>query len=378
MSSSTSENGLHLLRASVSSSLALLSQFESSISARSPTNAPAPLQSPSSQPDPLDKIHTCATLIRAHTTKLSLLIITKPFTPSAVTKVLHELTLGPLPGLMSAVESCNEIFWGSTFREEVKSMARTLLRELRTLMGEIPLEERSPVLENKTGAASKDSLSCTGVVWEACDALIQLREEGIAGVVTQKAQEYHDMLEDAIAELQEWSNDVEEDDDDDDNDQNKLEFESNGAGGSSENDLEDLLQPSTTLSQGSAELRSQLELSLKKLSLVKMLYKAIIKRRLRCYPLPKPAESKDRQAMDDILRLESLMGVLKAVPEETDELASTFYELDTGRAREQLSLCLNLAENAAELSRQGWNSTSVSADEFGEWIKKWIVLIKKE
>lgn len=360
----------NVLRVLVSSATELIGQFEAALSGQ--YSQESSLDPASSPRDPLELLSKSATVIKAHTTKLALLITNKPFTPSAIASVIRELSSGPLPALMTGVELCYEAEWGSTFRHEVKSLVKTLLQELRALLHDIPLEGQAPFTagdENKI--TSKDSLASTGVVWEACEALIQLKAQGIAGVMVRKAQMYHDMLQDAIAELQEWSTDAEDDDDD----RAELESDQQRSEGGLVDEFDDLFQASNRLPKDHPELREQLDDSLKKLNLIRMLYKAIIKRRLQTYPPHKSGGLQDNETMPIMLRLEFLMKNLKAIPEETDELANAFYDLDADQAGNHLCHCLEMAKQAAEIAKLNWNE---SADEFGTWVDRWMDLINKK
>ena len=62
-----------------SSTLALLQRCTAALVEKTDSSAPRIADAP----DPLDVIHDASKLLKAHTTKLSLLVINKPFTPSA-------------------------------------------------------------------------------------------------------------------------------------------------------------------------------------------------------------------------------------------------------------------------------------------------------
>lgn len=272
---------------------------------------------------------------------------------------------------MSAVELCCPEVWSRTFNQEVKRGTLRLLQELKSLLGQIPLEkqpreEEKKKKKNRGEGNSAPNLTSTGVVWETCDTLLRLEKQGIAGMVTEKAQEYHDLIEDAISELQDWMKKSEDDDDDEDD----IHDES-GTG----DDFEDLFQPEERLSKDNTELRDQLESSLKRLTLVKMLYKAIIKRRLRSFASPSQGGNDASERTDSIQRLDAVMQDLKDIQEEADGLAGAFYRLDEKQAAYYLDQCLSTAKHAVLSMKRNWSG---SEDEFSSWLEKWIDMINKK
>ncbi|TIA45963.1 hypothetical protein D6C83_05600 [Aureobasidium pullulans] len=97
---SSSQTLIHLAQ----TQRALVAQFLASLAPNASTDTTAQL--PPNPPNPLHVLRDSATLLKAHTTKLALLLINKPFTPTAVTSVLRDATQTCLPAMMSAVELC--------------------------------------------------------------------------------------------------------------------------------------------------------------------------------------------------------------------------------------------------------------------------------
>ncbi|KAI7605709.1 hypothetical protein KC319_g21636, partial [Hortaea werneckii] len=88
-------------------------------------------------PNPLHLLRDTAKLIKAHVTKLSLLAINKPFTPSAVRKVLAELKATCIPALMSGSQICTQQQggkWSEMMGREVQARTRRVVRELESLV----------------------------------------------------------------------------------------------------------------------------------------------------------------------------------------------------------------------------------------------------
>ena len=361
-----------------SSIVALLDQFQSSIvEARVSSSPNDPAREQQRLTDPLAALEQSAILIKAQVTKLSLLCISEPFTPSAVMAVLRELSTSALPMLMSAVQSMPATLWGVTFTGELDRHVQRLLQELKTLLRDIPvLEEVGFSTRPGKKGDSQAKLQSAGVIWNACDELVELRQRDIAGVMAAKAQEYQDMLADAILELQEWSREVDHgdgksqdhgpvhsnDDNDDDDD---------GSNDDGDNNLNLLFCPRRPLAKDEVHLKAQLGSSLKRLSLIKMLYKPIIKRRLRTFPSPASSASSDTPLKNHagcLIKLDALMNHLKTIQDQTDELANTFYEHDAEAADTLMQECISLAKQSASAIRLTWAGEE---DELTPWLGKW-------
>ncbi len=105
---------------------------------------PKALQPASEKPvEALSLAHDSATLIRAHATKISLLIINEPFTSTAITKVLRELVAGPLPGLASASQLCDPTRYTETIRRDLSLRSSQVLKHIKELVQLIPRMGRS-------------------------------------------------------------------------------------------------------------------------------------------------------------------------------------------------------------------------------------------
>lgn len=157
MSTSTARcDGLETLKSTLSTTLDLISKLHASATPSKDTT--------DSGINAIDLAHDAASLVRAHTTKLSLLIINNPFTPSAVVRILRELMAGPLPALASAVELCVAGNYTKAMSEELKYRADVLFQRLDQFLGIIPLDGKIPSNDAKNGAAfvkGNGSLSAT-------------------------------------------------------------------------------------------------------------------------------------------------------------------------------------------------------------------------
>jgi hypothetical protein len=252
---------------------------------------------------------------------------------------------------------------------EVRAQVRRLLGAWGEVVGCVArLAERRKALEESSGAAKgkdegpsegerQDVLAATGVVWEACDALTKLCDGGIAGLVVRKAEEWRGVLLDAVEELKEWGEDVDDDDD-----------EAEGSDGGFE-DEDEMFGAANKLGKGDKELKEVLDRSVRKLKMVGVLYQALIKRRLKTFPGSAATGAADDKAhKDPITTLEELVELMKSIPEQVDDLASAFYDLDEDEAKTILDKCCGEAKSAAGLAKQSWKGTD---DEFTAWSAKW-------
>lgn len=346
----------------------LVAQYLASLAPNASTDSSTQL--PPNPPNPLHVLRDSATLLKAHTTKLALLLINKPFTPTAVTAVLRDATQTCLPAMMSAVELCRPDIWGVFLHHHVVAKVRTVMREMLSFLDEVLDVAR----EEDSSNHSKDTLASTGVLWDACDALIQLEKTGIAGLAVLKAQELRDTINDAIQELKEWEEgDGDEDDDDseDDNDDDDDDADSTTSSPQHSRDdqdeFDDIFSAANSLPKNRPDLKQRLNTSADKLKKIQFLYAAITKRRLKTFT-PEVASKKV-----NILTLDKLMHLLKELPESVDDLANAFYELDAQQIDAILATCVENACSAADLLKTDWNGKD---DEFTAWVTKWTAVVK--
>ena len=259
---------------------------------------------------------------------------------------------------MSAVQICEheKASWGNMMSTEVQLRVKRLFKELEMLLGEI---------RSISGGAAvigrRDSLSSTGVVWESCDAIIELEQLGIAGLALQKAKEYQDTIKDAIKELQEWK----EGDDLDSEGQGDPLADSDDEGVDGDKDsLDDLFNAANSMPKDRPELAALVEEVDGKLKKVVILYQALAKRRLNSF-------IEERNA-DAVTKLDDLMVHLRRMPHQVDDLVGTFYDLDGEAAEAGLKKTLTEANNACEAMSNDWQGQE---DEFTAWLTRWTAAV---
>ncbi|TVY83965.1 Uncharacterized protein LSUE1_G001928, partial [Lachnellula suecica] len=328
----------------------------------------------------LDLAHDSASLIRAHSTKLSLLIINKPFTASAISTVLRELVAGPLPGLASAVELCNAATYTKAMSEELAWRAKNVFVALGTLVKAVPLDGKTLSEDQKNGTGKtvgKGSLASTGVVWGACDAVVELKKLGIAGLLVRKADEYRATLKDALEELQEWG----EEESDEEDEEDDVAQDTDGMETSAQDAVDDMFDQRHIPAEDPDKIRPRLESALKKLRLVVLMYQAVVKRRWKTLPpLPSPQppqelEAKSKEDSGILSRLDKVTSAFKDIPDITDELAGAFYRLDGPEIDKKMEDCFSTSLEAVELLLKSWEGTE---DEFTAWARKFQIAIKEE
>ena len=347
------------LESALKSSLALLDNFLAILKHDEP---PEPVNISTDAPEPLNVLHTAGTLLKAHTTRLSLLLINKPFTPSAIRKVISDVTSTCLPAMMSAVEICQPDLYGRLLRREVRLKVQKAFKEFRSLL--LESHELLHSSRSTNSAHGKDILASTGVLFESCDSLISLKESGPVELIVQKAREHRALLEDAIAELKEWGEGEDENEDEDNEDGNE-----------SDSSLQKLLDGSGGLPKDNPELRESLDTSMKKLKLMSTLYQALIKRRFKIIDASSWGIRQSISGPSPVIacRVDIVMDLLQNIPGKVDELASAFYDLDNDEVMKLLSAICALGVNIIDLTSLNWDGKE---DEFTTWSSKWLQAIK--
>lgn len=243
-------------------------------------------------------------------------------------------------------------------RKVFVEMEAMMLEVLAQVSSESKTEGKSAISE---AATRKDSLLSTGVVWAACDAVMQLKELGLVGVALLKAQEYRVMLEDALAELKEWADETNEEDDEDEE----------GADGfdGSESDILNFDRP---FPKNRPDVKEAVDSSVKQLKLISTLYQALIKRRIKT--VHNDPDFGEMPSPFIATRLDHVMDVMKKIPDQTDELASAFYELDLEEARRLMEGICEEGKNSIKLTEINWKS---GKDEFSTWAGKWLDAIDR-
>jgi hypothetical protein len=183
-------------------SVALCQRFAASLSPNASFEAP---QSKSAEPSPLALLHASATTLKAQVTKLSLLAITAPFTPSAVATCLSPLNDSILTSLVTAALLTTPEVFTPSFSAACRNQATAALLELKSLLELVQARSCSPNSAAELKEVDKKAFTeATGKVWDNCDKLFPLAAEGVPGFVVSQSKQWLDLMKDAVKELQEW------------------------------------------------------------------------------------------------------------------------------------------------------------------------------
>ena len=262
--------------------------------------------------------------------------------------------------MIAGVQICGQekATYGSLLGREAAARTRRVFVELEALV----LEIRSVAATGIASGNGRDSLSTTGVVWESCDSLAELRALGMGGLAVQKAEELRETVKDAAEELQEWAEggDLESEGRD-----ALFDSDDEGVEGDDNDSFNGIFNAANSLPADRVELKELVGNAVEKLKKVEILYKALVKRRLRTYKSVAAVEGRKSSAE----YLDELMDGLKELPDSIDDMASTFYDLEEEDAKTALDECLEKARGIAVLARLNYDGEE---DEFSTWSKKWI------
>lgn len=314
-----------------------------------------------SSPNPLALLSDASQVLKAQTTKLSLLILNKPFTPSAIAFILNSLSNSCLPALMSALELCPAEKYTKLIHQYIRSLVSRILMELLCLLASIPQDEHG--IET-TGA--RETLASTGVLWAECDKMIALGSGGLTKLAAERIEEYHGLLKDAIAELEEWDPDEESESDTDSLTSSKGNESTRPVDASLESSLQSLsLSPV-------AALRKR---TLTVLRTIRILYPALVKRRILVFPnINSTTTTETFPTPSHIRDLDTLVDHTKHFTEEADEVAGALYAGDEEAVENRLGILAEMSKTCVEELRIGWSGNE---DEFSTWAEKWIARLEE-
>ncbi|KAG0132026.1 hypothetical protein HOY82DRAFT_606991 [Tuber indicum] len=247
-----------------------------------PTIAPYPL------------LKDLSTLLRAHSTNLSIALRPPNFLYPAASKSIQEIT-NLIPQYLPAIQALPKI----------PSLRRWVIQRVEDLFTSITHSFNE-------GEASRNRLSSTGAIWSSCDALIALEALGTHGVVAELVRSYGALISDAAGELRVWVVEVCE--------------------GEDEGFVDDMAREESSLESwetlvvvgerkvGGVVVKGLVEVALKKVRLLEILLGAVRKRRL----------AGDGLAAEGAL--EEVVERVKGISEAVDDVGMGFYEDEVGEA----------------------------------------------
>ena len=357
MAPSKEVDDLVVLQTTILNLKTLLHRFQTAL--RSPTPARLLIED---SPNPLALLSDASQILKAQTTKLSLLILNSPFSPSAIVFIMNSLSNNCLPAMMSALELCPLEIYTKALHQYIKTSLSRIMMELLNLLASIPQDEHGI---EKTGG--RDTLASTGVLWAECDKMVALGSGGLTKFAVEKAEEYHGLLKDAICELEQW-------DPDEDSDSDTDSLTSAEANTSSARLVDTSLERSLqgfSLSPIAA-LRQR---TLATLRIIRLLYPALIKRRILTFPnVSSTTTAENLPTSSHIRSLDDLINHTRHFTEETDEVAGALYAGDEEEVDDRLR---KMAENSKTCVQQVRISWSGNEDEFTAWAEKWMARLEE-
>ena len=221
------------------------------------------------------------------------------------------------------------------------------MKVLVKLFEEIPQDEHG-VQDNQ----GRDTLQYTGQLWESCDFMINLADQGLRSLAAAKVTEYRSLVDDALGELEGWTTDEVDDGDD-----------------SSSTIFLPLPQVDDTMKALSKNV-------LKKLKLVGLLYPPLLKRRIKRFPEINGSTSPEQlPSSKQVADLDTLMAYTQLFQEETDNIAETLYTSNMEEeVKVRLGIIIDYAKKALAVVRKDWDGGD---DEFTAWSDKWLIRINE-
>ncbi|KIV84827.1 hypothetical protein PV11_00581 [Exophiala sideris] len=317
------------LAATLQTSIILCERFASSLAPNASVDLPP---TDDDSPSPLILLEAAATALKSQATKLSLLAITAPFTPSAVTTCLNSLNESILTSLVTAALLTTPELFTPSYSAECRSLAAALLRDIQSLLRLVEKRNSDGKPKTEVPAGDKKTITeATGRVWDDCDRLGLMAKEGIPGYVLRKSKQWLDLMKDAVKELEEW--DPEENIDDEDPFGEALSDDEDS------NDANDASDDSDRAAI-SAGVKVQ---ALKVLNRIPQSIHVVVKQRLEKLDFKTPASSVQMDQLDTILTRN------RHISELIDESAESMYlgnlELCLKKAGEARALTIEVVES---------------------------------
>ena len=320
------------LLATLKTSIALCQRFASSLAPNAPFEVP---QSDSYAHSPLALLHAAVATLRAQVTKLSLLAITAPFTPTAITKCLSPVNESILTSLVTAALLTTPELFTPSFSAECRNMTATTIRDMQSLLGLVEARSRvsNPAAELRE-TEKKAFTEATSKIWDDCDKVIPLATEGVPGFVVRRSKQWLDLMKDAVKELEEWDpeDDVVVDD-------------LLGISNSDDDESDDTGTRGTTSDRAaiSAGVKEQ---ALKVLNRIPQSIHVVIKQRLEKLPIDQSSAAAFNTKVDGILTR------TRTISELIDESAEGLYlgdlELCLRKAGEARAITIEVVESVIE------------------------------
>ncbi|KAF8427769.1 hypothetical protein EV426DRAFT_588249 [Tirmania nivea] len=338
------------LQASATSLLALISHCRSSLSGLTTTARASesnPFTAPTVVIPPLSLLHDTASLAKAHTTKLALLLTqaTLSSTCRAITPILSTIQTSVLPPLLTSLELLSTNHHGKALHHAVSRPISEILHGIEEMVGG-PLKTMvDSVLKRGADAGREEPsgperetiiLPSTGKIWGACDKLMALKAKGLNGVVKERLQSSDETIKDASEELATYYKAHTLGSSTGNNAGGSDEVGDEGGGGDDDDDpfwdSDDDFPPSTppNLKKGQIlhpEVARAIDASTKRFKAITILFQAIQKSRLTATQAPQPDPAlTTKPNLEVVKRLDGMVNIAEEMVVLVDEVVGEYYE----------------------------------------------------
>ena len=345
---------LMTLQATIKSCRALLQSFRETLQSPSKSNHTIP-----NPPNPLAVLRDTSRVLSAQTTKLSLLVLNKPFTPSAIGLILKSLSNECLPAMMSAIELCPAVKYSELLHNHVKISLVVTFTELDNLLASIPSDEHG------IETARRGVLASTGTLWAECNKMIEVATNGLVGLARGKVEEYHGLFKDCIDEIEDW------DSDDEDMDCNIDSFSTIDEALKREGEDEGSVKSLGGLNLDLGECRKRILVHLR---LLRVLYPALQKRRIATFSnISSASDVVNMPSEDRICELDCLVTCSRQWTDTADEVAGSLYDGKEVAVERRLHQLRDQAAGCVKRFQRNWDGHE---DEFTIWSEKWLARLK--
>jgi len=374
--SNSSTDPFKTLHTTLATTKALISHFESQIQ-----TAVLPLTplDPSS-PNALAIFSDAGAVLKAQTTKLALLVLNEPFSPSEITFILKALCNECIPALVSACQLCPRTSYTNFLHRTIRSCVGSSFKSYMGILDEIPVDKAGVKRIQRQKA-----LNSTGMIWESLDFMVKLGKAGLAPVAVSKIEERASLLQDAIEELEEWetgkveSYDIVE---------KKMPLEwqeiqkmyrqaGDAAGIDYQKDagMNNLSRmegnPFELPKAADASLQPTTKKVIKALKLIALLYPPILKRRIRRFPaIDATTQQEAFPTEEQTDNFDFMLVECQSWPDTADEIAEVLYMHDEDDVETVLKGLKGSARKCIGHVRMSWDGKE---DEFTAWADKWLV-----
>ena len=310
---------------------------------------------------------TAAKLLRAQTTKLSLLALNEPYSPGEMSRIIRSLTTECFPALVTASQLAIPASYSAFLSRLLQERISDLLLLLPSLFDQLPRTAGAA----KEAVGRQDTLQHTGQIWDSCDALVALArsDSGLRQAAAAEMAKWQEVFEDATSELEEWDRngaDVLGDEDSvssDGTDKVSVRLQNMHLGAGKD----------AASSQEGVPQHARLRLvagTVKSLKMVKLLYPPLIKRRIKSFAqVGGDTKHENLPSRALIKKLDHVIEFGKRATERADLIAESLYTDDRDTATAELIALKAMAMACMKLVEQTWDNQD---DEFTKWARQWM------